>query len=316
LRALVSGRSGRITGVKVGPDSLLVPRFSGDLEVIKARYTGTFAETPGAADPRLATVAPDWLADLRLHAAPRVGHIVNREMELDLSGDLDLIRTEEGLHMRGRLDVDRGSLIVFNNAFEVQRGALDFSQGLGLDPMLDIEAQTRYRLRSPGNTTIEVLGVQVGGSLAKPVVEFTSERGYSREAIQRMLLGLDPEGAGQPGADSARLAASSITAGLNLIEREIARELAMFDTFDIDQIQRENDQTGAMGFDPLIGVGKYIGQDLYLKYAQGVRQDDRDVLLEYQINHHLLLQSELRRRIDENQGDATYNLDLKYRFEY
>jgi len=47
-----------------------------------------------------------------------------------------------------------------------------------------------------------------------------------------------------------------------------------------------------------------------------VRQDDRDVLLEYQINQHLLLQSELRRRIDENQGDSTYNLDLKYRFEY
>jgi hypothetical protein len=318
LRALVSGRSGRITGVKVGPDSLLVPRFSGDLQVLKARYTGTFAETPGAADPRMATVSPDWLADLRLHAAPRVGHIVNREMELDLSGDLDLIRTEEGLHMRGRLDVDRGSLIVFNNAFEVQRGALDFSQGLGLDPRLDIEAQTRYRLRSAssGNTTIEVLGVEVSGTLAAPVVEFSSERGYSREAIQRMLLGLDPEGGGQPGGDRSRLTASSITAGLNLIEREIARELAMFDTFDIDQIQREDDTTGAMGFDPLIGVGKYIGQDLYLKYAQGVRQDDRDVLLEYQINNHLLLQSELRRRIDENQGDATYNLDLKYRFEY
>ena len=121
---------------------------------------------------------------------------------------------------------------------------------------------------------------------------------------------------GQGSGDTSRLAASSITAGLNLIEREIARELAVFDTFDIDQIQRESDAAGAMGFDPLIGVGKYIGSDLYLKYAQGVRQDDRDVLLEYQINQHLLLQSELRRRIDENQGDSTYNLDLKYRFEY
>jgi hypothetical protein len=318
LRALVRGRGGRITGVKVGPDSLLVPKFSGDLEVLKARYTGTFAETPGAADPRLATVAPDWLAELRLHAAPRVGHIVNREMELDLGGDLDLLRTEEGLHMRGSLDVNRGSLIVFNNAFEVQRGRLDFSQGLGFDPMLDIDAQTRYRLRasSTANTTIEVLGVHVSGTLAAPVVDFSSERGYSREAIQRMLLGLDPEGAGQGSGDTSRLAASSITAGLNLIEREIARELAVFDTFDIDQIQRESDASGAMGFDPLIGVGKYIGSDLYLKYAQGVRQDDRDVLLEYQINQHLLLQSELRRRIDENQGDSTYNLDLKYRFEY
>ena len=318
LRALASGKDGHITGVKVGPDSLLVPRFSGDLEVVRARYTGNFAETPGAVDPRLATVAPDWLADLRLHAAPRVGHIVNREMELDLGGDLDLIRTEEGLHMRGSLDVNRGSLIVFNNAFEVQRGRLDFSRELGFDPRLDIDAQTRHRLRnvSTGTTRIETLGVHVTGTLAKPEVEFTSERGYSREAIQRMLLGLDPEAQGEPGGDTSRLAASSITAGLNLIEREIAQELQVFDTFDIDQIQRANDTTGAMGLDPLIGVGKYIGQDLYLKYAQGVRQDDRDVLLEYQINQHLLLQSELRRRIDENQGDATYNLDLKYRFEY
>lgn len=318
LRALVSGRGGHITGVKVGPDSLLVPRFSGDLEVIKARYTGSFAETPGAADPRLATVAPDWLADLRLHAAPRVGHIVNREMELDLGGDLDLIRTDEGLHMRGALDVNRGSLIVFNNAFEVQRGRLDFSQELGFDPRLDIDAQTRFRLRSAttDNTQIELLGVHVTGTLAAPVVDFSSDRGYSREAIQRMLLGLDPSGQGQPGGDTSRLAASSITAGLNLIEREIAQELAVFDTFDIDQIQRADGSGSAVGFDPLIGVGKYIGSDLYLKYAQGVRQDDRDVLLEYQINQHLLLQSELRRRIDENQGDATYNLDLKYRFEY
>ncbi len=318
LRALVSGKNGHITGVKVGPDSLLVPRFSGELEVLRARYTGNFAEVPGAADPRAATVAPDWLADLRLHAAPRVGHIVNREMELDLGGDLDLIRTDEGLHMRGSLDVNRGSLIVFNNAFEVQRGRLDFSRELGFDPMLDIDAQTRHRLRNATTLTtrIETLGVHVSGTLAKPALEFTSERGYSREAIQRMLLGLDPEAQGEPGGDRTRLTASSITAGLNLIEREIAQELQIFDTFDIDQIQRANDTTGAMGLDPLIGVGKYIGQDLYLKYAQGVRQDDRDVLLEYQINQHLLLQSELRRRIDENQGDATYNLDLKYRFEY
>ena len=47
-----------------------------------------------------------------------------------------------------------------------------------------------------------------------------------------------------------------------------------------------------------------------------MKQEDRDILVEYQINSHLLLQSEIRRRIDENQGQETYNLDLKYRFEY
>ncbi len=315
LAAVVSGRNGRMVGVKVGPDSLLVPRFEGDLKVDKALYSGDFSEKPGVADPLEATVAPDWMANLRLHAEPRVGHIVNRDMELDLGGDLDLIRDENGLNLRGTLDINKGRLIVFNNSFEVLRGRLDFSRELGFDPRVDIQAQAKYRLRSKysSNSIIEHIGVQITGSLFKPEITFSSERGYSREAIQRMLLGLQPEAT--PEGDRGRLANSSIAAGFNLLEREIARELNIFDTFEIDQIQRER-ETGGTGLDPLIGVGKYIGSDLYLKYAQGVRQNDRDVLVEYQINNHLLLQSEIRRRIDENQGEPTYNLDLKYRFEY
>lgn len=315
LAVVVSGQGGRMVGVKVGPDSLLVPRFEGDLQVDKAQYSGDFSEKPGAVDPMEATVAPDWLADLHLHAEPRVAHISNRDMELDMGGDLDLIRDEAGLNLRGALDINKGRLIVFNNSFEVLRGRLDFSRELGFDPRVDIEAQATYRLRSKysSNSVIEHIGVQITGSLFQPQISFSSERGYSREAIQRMLLGLQPEAT--PEGDRGRLANSSITAGFNLLEREIAQELNVFDTFEIDQIQRER-ETGGTGLDPLIGVGKYIGSDLYLKYAQGVRQNDRDVLVEYQINNHFLLQSEIRRRIDENQGEPTYNLDLKYRFEY
>ena len=129
-----------------------------------------------------------------------------------------------------------------------------------------------------------------------------------------MLLGLDPY-PNVTGGDVAQLRASSITAGFNVLERQIAQELNLVDTFEIEQIRRER-ETGETGLDPLIGIGKYIGSDLYLKVAQGVKQEDRDIMVEYQINRHLLLQSEIRRRIDENQGQETYNLDLKYRFEY
>jgi hypothetical protein len=315
LAAVVSGKGGRLTSVFVGPDSTMVPKFSGDLEIMKARYTGNFNEGGGGNDPMMATVAPDWLADLRLHAQPRVATIINRELELYMGGDLNLVRTQAGLRLRGSMDVNSGRLIVFNNNFEVRRGSLDFSQELGFDPQLDIDAETKYRLRSEhsSNSIIEIIGVHVTGPLSGPDIQFTSDRGYSREAIQRMLLGLEPHAT--PEGDSARLANTSIAAGLNIVEREIARELDIFDTIEIDQIQRQR-ETGTSGLDPLIGVGKYIGSDLYLKYAQGIRQDDRDVIVEYQINQHLLLQSEIRRRIDENQGASTYNLDLMYRFEY
>jgi len=316
LRAVASSRNARMTGMMVGPDSVLVPKFHGDFEVHKVRYTGSFEEKGGANDPLLGTVAPDWLADLTLHADPRVAHINNREMDLVLGGDLSLVRTMGGLSMRGSMDVNKGELIVFNNKFRVQRGRLDFSREVGFDPRIDLDAETQYRLRFPGSSSsvIEHIGVHVAGLMSNPTVQFSSERGYSTEAIQRMLLGLEPHAT--PEGDSQNLANTSISAGFNLIEREIAREVDIVDTIEIDQIQRQR-AAGESALDPLIGVGKYIGQDLYLKYAQGIRgTDDLDIIVEYQINRHLLLQSEMRRRLDENQGESTYNLDLKYRFEY
>ncbi len=314
LRAVVNSNNARISSAFVGPDSLLVPKFTGNFEVVKGRYTGDFKEKKGAVDPMAATVAPDWLAEMSLHGAPRTARILNREMDLYLGGDLDLVRDEAGMFMRGQMDVNSGRLIVFNNSFKVERGRLDLSRELGFDPQIDLDATTSYRMQSQvsSNSIIENIGVHVGGTVLSPQITFSSDRGYSREAIQRMLLGLDPFQSAT--GDRERLANTSISAGFNVLEREIAREIEIFDTFEIDQIQRQR-ETGAE-LDPLIGVGKYIGNDVYLKFAQGVRQDDRDILVEYQINDHLLLQSEIRRRIDENQGNETYNLDLKYRFEY
>ena len=315
LRVLVRGQGARLTGVKVGPDSLLVPKFSGSLEVIKARYTGNFSEGGGSSDPMAATVAPDWLAELRLHGEPRTSQIINRDMDLSLGGDLDLMRNQTGLFLRGAMDVKAGQLVVFNNSFKVVRGRLDFSQEIGFNPRVDLDAETRYRLRSQysSDSVVEVIGVHVGGTLRQPEISFSSQRGYSATAIQRMLLGLSPYATSD--GDVEALQDSGISAGLNVLEREFARELAIFDTLEIDQIRRQRD-TGESGLDPLIGVGKYIGSDLYLKYAQGLSTEDQDIAVEYQINRHLLLQTEVRRRLDENQGQPTFNLDLKYRFEY
>ncbi len=314
LRALIRSPAVHLQGVKVGPDSLIVPRFTGYLEVIQARYTGDFSEKPGSTDARLATVAPDWLADLHLLAPPRSGRILNRAMELDLSGDVDLVRDEEGLSLRGSMNIDAGRMPVFNNDFRVVRGQLDFSQAGGLDPGVDIAAETTVRVQDPtlSSSSLERITVLITGTLYSPVINFTSESGYGREGIERMLLGLSPY-AGAPW-QSTGLQGASIAAGFNLLEREIATGLNMVDTFDIQQIERtttEGTQRSA-----LIGVGKYVGQALYIKYAQGLSEADRDLLVEYQMTDHMLLQSEIRQRVDELQGETTYSLDLKYRFEY
>jgi autotransporter translocation and assembly factor TamB len=237
-------------------------------------------------------------------------------MELYMSGDADLIRDLEGLYLRGSMDIDAGRLPVFNNDFQVVRGRLDFSREVGLTPRMDIQAETTVRVRNPGyseGSNLEKITVNVTGTLYEPSITFSSESGYAREGIERMLLGLSPYSNDPQGRSGLR--GASIAAGLNLVEREIATELDLVDTFDIDSVERE--QVGGEGtFHPLIGVGKYLGSDLYIKYAQGISRADRDLLIEYQISDRLLLQSEIRRRIDELQGNTAYTLDLKYRLEY
>lgn len=315
LRALVRTDNGRLTGVPVGPDSTLVPRFSGDVTLIRGRYTGNFSDPgTGALDPTLGTVAPDWLANVRVTGPPRSARIVNNTMDLYLSGDVNLIRDEGGLTFRGGMDIDTGRLPVFHNTFVVRDGRLDFSQAVGVVPWVDIDAETRVRLRNPASSSsvVERITVHATGPASAMQISYSSESGYPREAIERMLLGLSPYPDEQ--GDQGALATASIGAGLNILESEIAREIDLFDTIEIDQIRRQ--EAGNTGLEPLIGVGKYVGTDLYIKYAQGLNQNDRDILIEYQITNHLLLQTEIRRRIDEYQGDATYNLDLKYRFEY
>lgn len=314
LRALVRSDEIALTGVKVGPDNLIVPRFTGDLVVIEARYVGDFSEQPSISDPRVGTVAPDWLADLDLRAPRGSGRVINRTMELDLGGDVRLVRDLDGLYLRGSMEIDRGHLPVFNNDFQVTRGTLDFSREVGVIPMIDMTAETSVRLpavQEGGSRRLEKIWVDMTGSAMAPAVAFRSESGYARSNIERMLLGLSPYADADQTTNSA-LYTGTVAAGFNLLEREVAAELDLVDTFDIESGRVREDGTTQT----LIGVGKYIGRDLYVKFAQAVTDQDREAIVEYQITNHLLLQTDISRRLDEALGNTTYNVDLKYRFEY
>ncbi|MDO9171658.1 MAG: translocation/assembly module TamB domain-containing protein, partial [bacterium] len=289
-----------------------VPSFAGDLEIIEARFSGDFSEQPSVSDPRVATVAPDWLADLRLRAPPRSCRVINRTMELFLSGEVRLLRDMGGMNLSGHLNIDQGRLPVFNNDFKVSYGGLDFSQEHGVIPQVGLTAETSVRLPASdgGSRRLEKIYVDVTGSALAPQVAFRSESGYARSNIERMLLGMTPNASDIAATSAVRQ--GTMAAGFNLLEREVAAELDLVDTFDIESGRVREDGTTQT----LIGVGKYIGRDLYVKFAQAVTDQDREILVEYQINDHLLLQSEVSRRANEILGDTTYNLDLKYRFEY
>ena len=135
-----------------------------------------------------------------------------------------------------------------------------------------------------------------------------SRLGYDEETILRLLVGLGPAD------DPAALEVGDIgyRVGLDMFGRALAQQLPGFDTVDIETSEAGLQEVG----NTRIAVGKYLANNLYLRFSQGLSITERDLFLEYQISRRLLFNSELRRRLRENATTTQFNLDLKFRVEY
>ncbi|NNM35186.1 MAG: hypothetical protein HKO53_19075 [Gemmatimonadetes bacterium] len=294
------------------PNLSRAPKITGDVLVDLALYTGEF-EAGGVGGPSASTVlgataAPPWLAEIRITAVEEV-RISNSVVELRVQGDVDFVRDQTGLRLRGVVEIPQGQVRVGYLDFDIVRGQLDFSRGSNLEPIVDITAETEVPVRGGGGIgrELERVTVQMTGTFAEPFFEFQSESGYDEKTIVNLLAGVPPEG-----QQGAALGDVSVHIAGNLLEDALAEQLGLIDTVDISTQEAGIEELGSTR----IGVGKYLGQNLYLRYRQGLSIRERDLFLEYQVSRRLLFTSELRRRLRENATQTEFNLDLKFRVEY
>ena len=296
------------------PGSPRAPKLTGNVDVIQAEYTGEFAEPGGQSSGGIVeTDRPDWLAELDIRTIGLVT-IDNKAMTVRVEGDVRFIRDEAGLTLVGQVDVPQGRVPIFNNDFTITSGRLNFTRGDRLVPQVDITAETNvpvYGDQRELGRSLERVTVQLNGPLSTPTVSFSSESGYDKETIVRLLAGFSTTGSG-PGRGA--IADVALAGALNQLERGLASDIGLFDTIDIDPGQTS---VADQGRSTRIAVGKYLFPQLYLKYGQGFSVGERDVFLEYQIQRHLLFTTEVKRRLREAAtAETEYNFDLKYRVEY
>lgn len=85
----------------------------------------------------------------------------------------------------------------------------------------------------------------------------------------------------------------------------------------------ESGTTGDRENEMSIAVGRYMSEDLYLNYRQGLRVSSaREIDIEYRLSNMLLLRSEIiqysQKGLQGTNQQATeeINFDLKFRWEY
>lgn len=291
-----------------------IPEFGGDIEVIRSEFylpelMGTEDEESNMNDEPLLIQAlfeptdttevkqdaerveeeskpkPDYLKNLkgRITVEPRNTWIKSDNMNLELRGDLELVKTGPDFEIFGNVSVVRGYYIFYGRRLKIEEGEVIFQGGEEIDPTLNVKAEYTYR---DSEKVKRVLGLYVNGKLSEPEISFTLDGNYLSEsdAVSILVFGRTSDELsssnqnGLVGAVGSNMVAQVLTSQLNK---------TLGTRFNLDMIEinaTENWQSAAFV------VGKYITNDLFVTYQRGFGESDGEeitpetITLEYELN--------------------------------
>ena len=143
--------------------------------------------------------------------APGTLKIDNNLATLQARADLTLQGSYAAPVVLGRAEIDRGRVYFQGNTYVIRRGTIDFTNPQKLDPLFDVEAETRIR-------SYNVI-LKVNGTLERVYPTLSSDPPLSAVGILGLLAGLDEsevEAAQQMQGEVRKLAgqgAASLAAG-------------------------------------------------------------------------------------------------------
>ena len=301
--------------VKLVPwrDQRRIPSIGGHLDIREASITMELTAGTGAgAEFTRPTDEPNWICSLDMDADKNVW-IRNRDLTVEMEGDVILNRDERGLYFRGDMSILRGSYRLYGNKFQITDGVFNFSASETLRPSMQIDAYTPYKGKMNDQAENNIyMTLSWPYDKKEPTIKFSYDvPGYSEAEILAMLGG------------------NNLGAGIaaNTLQNAIDQSMSGFNV-DIDQQSyKDPSKTGPSAKatqETSIGVGKYVWEDVYLQYRRGLSAEgEQEVNVEYRLGKRLLLRSQLiyNSRTANSQGikgkgTDEYNLDLKYRFEF
>ena len=220
-----------------------------------------------------------------------------RDINVELTGDLNVALRPDTLRMSGTLTAQRGTYqlhygMALARRFDVREGTVEFPGTPGIDPNLAMTAA--YRVRRSGDEPLDIQAV-VGGSLQAPRVRLTSDADppiSESDLASYLFFGVptyalrgyaSPGGTadGRPGLGSQLLAPTAyglFSSGL----QSLSQSLGFFDYVGLTAAE------AAPGGDILantqLEIGFYVTPEVFVSYEQRLASREPGVRLEWRVN--------------------------------
>lgn len=320
-----------------------LPHVTGDARVKKGSVEFDFANQ-SEVQRRSATTQPlYWTYRIHLGATSNL-RWNPPEGDMEFNADLDLEQTPDEFVIYGEMHSLRGTYYFLSNRFTVSRADLIFDNQRGVDPTLDVVAQTRllpYRpdLATPGVRTrdaaaLETIVAHITGRSSQPVITLTSlESSWG----QRQILGELTYGrfSDQGGSGSISLTDPLDNYLTRQLNNQLSQNMSEFFRGAITEWNVERERGGLLqgSGDLVFGVGTYLTPQLAVRYRQRLSGFgrtgplgtadifERDVEAEYRVNRFIYLTTEVAKRRtltgpNANEVVNDVNVNVKARWEY
>jgi len=207
----------------------------------------------------------------------------------------------------GRAEIERGRVFFQGNTYVIRRGTLDFANPQKIDPLFDIEAETRIRSYR--------VTLKMNGTLERVYPTLVSDPPLTAVQILNLLAGADESDVASLATSQTRQANLAATGAATLAAGRIAEEVGLergaerllgLNRFSIDPSLVKGDVTNPSA---RLTLGKRITPDVNILYSIDLRGvQDPLLTVEYSLSDRL---SVVLTRSDPALGG--YGFDLRLR---
>lgn len=219
---------------------------------------------------------------------PRNTWIKSDDMRLELSGEVDIVKTGSYFELFGNIDIVRGHYILYGKKLNLEESQLVFQGGEELNPTLNFLAEYVYR---DGNKDKRYLELIITGELQEPEITFMLDGAEISETdgVSVLIFGATSDEIGY-GGQNGIVGSIGSNAVASVITSQLSRTIGT--QFNLDMIEitaTENWQSAAFV------VGKYITNDIFIIYQRGFGETDGDeitpetITVEYELNDKIFL---------------------------
>ncbi|MEO6195748.1 MAG: translocation/assembly module TamB domain-containing protein [Thermoanaerobaculia bacterium] len=230
-------------------------------------------------------------------------HVRNNVANLQGDVRLDVRGTLAKPVIFGDVSIDPGGTLVYNdNEYQVQRGALTFSNPNRIDPVIDLVATTEVQ---GFNITLNL-----GGTLEHPDIHLASDANLADLEIFSLIAGsqrptaspLAPPTPADQQAPASQLARQFIYGqAADAISKRVGT-LFRFDRFRIDPVVQAGQPVSGVG----ITVGKRLSKDVFITYSTLPTTGQQYIAqVEWRVRNNLTL-------VLTQVGDGTYAIDAQW----